>query len=85
MTEGPFDEDERKTLHTLAEMFEDKADREALRVILKQGVTITQLVHAYRGQKYLVNSLKATGGLLIIVGGGWAVLKGFGINIGVMK
>ena len=65
-----------ETLRSIADMFPDKNDREELRVIVSEGATIKELANAYRTQKGVVSFLKASSGLIIVMGGAYAVLKG---------
>lgn len=71
-----FSERERAALHSLAEMFEDKDDRDALRRLLDDGATIKQLITAYRTQKGALLGIKFIAGLIITIGGAWFVIKG---------
>lgn len=73
-----FSENERSALHSLAEMFDAKEDRDDLRQLLAEGATISELVMAYRTQKRLVGFLKAAAGLIAIFGAAAAALKTFG-------
>ncbi len=86
MTDKPvtaaFSETERATLHSLAEMFQDKDERDQLRALIAEGATITKIVQAYRTQRGVVSFLKAASGLIVVLGAAWAVLKGMGINLG---
>lgn len=74
-----FSETERATLHSMAEMFQDKGDRDQLRELLNEGATLSELVLAYRTQKRLVSFLKAAAGLVVVIGAAGAVLKGVGL------
>lgn len=56
-----FNESERAALHSLADMFGKSEDREKLRILLRQGVTLTQLVDAYKGQRWFIGTLKTLG------------------------
>ena len=49
--EQAFTDRERAALHSLAEMFSEKEDRDTLRELVKAGVTIKDLVFAYKYQK----------------------------------
>jgi hypothetical protein len=75
-TEGPFSRSERQTLHSLAEMFQDKEDRDELRRILEEGTTIRELVMAFKTNRRVIGSLKAVAGLIVVLGGAIAALKG---------
>lgn len=70
---------ERATLHSLAEMFSDKEDRDELRRLLDQGVTIREITLAYKTNRRMISTLKAAGGLIILLGGSWTAIKGLGI------
>jgi len=71
-----FSDTERAALHSLAEMFQDKNDRDALRRLLDDGATIKQLITAYRTQKGALLGIKFIAGLIVAVGGAWFVIKG---------
>ena len=74
-----FTEDERATLHSLAEIFSDKDDRDELRRLLHDGATLHALILAYKTNKRFVSILKTLGGLIVLVGGTVAALKGLGL------
>jgi hypothetical protein len=74
-----FSDDERVALRSLAEMFQDRDDRDALRRLLLEGATIGEIVLAYRAQRRMVGALKATGGLIVLLGATVAALKGLNL------
>ncbi len=78
-TSASFSATERATLHSMAEMFQDKDDRDQLRKIMIEGATPSELVLAYRTQKRLVSFLKAAAGLVVVLGAASAALKGMGL------
>ena len=78
-TEGSFTEDERATLHSLAEMFSDKDDRDELRQLIREGTTLRELVLAYRTNRRVISTLKTMGGLIVLAGGAVAALKGLNL------
>lgn len=71
-----FSTDERAALHALAEMFRSREDRDRLRDLMQEGATLKQLVTAYRSQKYLLTAVKVIAGLIVVVGGAWAAIRG---------
>lgn len=82
MNEGHFSEEERAALHSLAEMFQDKDDRDELRLLLHDGATLRQLILAYRTQRIAFTTIKAIAGFIVIVGGAAAALKASGAWVG---
>mgnify|MGYP000132623525 CR=1 FL=1 len=74
-----FNTEERAVLHSLAEMFGDKEDRNQLRILVHEGATIKELILAYKTQKRLVGTLKAVGGLIVLAGASVAALKGLNL------
>ncbi|MCI5038437.1 MAG: hypothetical protein MRY81_02020 [Donghicola eburneus] len=74
-----FNADERAALHSLAEMFQDKDDRDALRGLVQDGATISEIILAYRTQRRMVGFLKATGGMIVLLGATVAALKGLNL------
>ena len=74
-----FTDSERGTLRSLAEMFGEKDDRDALRRIVADGGTLKEIILAYRTQKMVIGTLKAIGGLIVLAGAAFAALKGFGL------
>lgn len=60
--DSSFTEDERATLHSLAEMFSDKDDRDELRRLVHEGTTLREIILAYKTNKRVVSTLKALGG-----------------------
>lgn len=74
-----FAEHERATLHSLAEMFSEKDDRDLLRQLLHEGVTLKELIMAYKTKRRMVGSLKALGALVVLGGAVVGTLKGFGL------
>ena len=46
LANGPFTEDERAALHSLAEMFQDKASRDELRRLVHEGTTLREIIMA---------------------------------------
>lgn len=74
-----FNEDERSALHSLAEIFQDKKDRDALRRLLDEGATLREIVVAYKTNRRVVSLLKAAGGLIVLAGGTVAALKGLNL------
>lgn len=77
--DSSFTEDERAALHSLAEIFQDKDDRDALRRLLDEGATLREIVMAYKTNRRVIAALKAGGGLIIIIGGAVAALKGLNL------
>jgi len=85
-----FDETERRRLHELAELFEDKGRFETLEKVVKSdgfpqlvklvnnGATLLQLVNAYNGQKYMVGFLKGAAGLVAAAAVIYGAFRGFG-------
>ena len=78
-SKGPFNDDERATLHSLAEMFSDKDDRDELRRLVHEGATLHELLLAYKTNRRVISSLKTIGGLIVLVGGVVAALKGLNL------
>lgn len=77
-----FTDAERAALHSLAEMFSLKEDRDTLRELVKSGVTIKDLVFAYKYQKTSWRLAKWVAGFITIVGGAvatYAKLTGKGV------
>lgn len=70
-----FSEDERATLHSLAEMFSNKEDRDELRKLVHEGTTLREIILAYRTNKRMVSVLKAVAGLIVLAGAAVAALK----------
>ncbi len=77
MDEAHFSEEEQTALHSLAEIFQDKDTRDELRRLLTEGTTLREIVFAYKANRRFVSSLKAVGGLIVVVGGAVTVLRGF--------
>ncbi|MCP3972287.1 MAG: hypothetical protein GY717_18585, partial [Rhodobacteraceae bacterium] len=77
--EASFSAPERATLHSLAEMFQEKDDRDQLRQLVHDGATVREIILAYRTQRRLAATLKAVGGLIVLAGGSVAALKGLGL------
>lgn len=77
--ENAFSETERSALHSLADMFQDREERDQLRSLISEGATITKIVQAYRTQKGVIGFLKAFAGLIVVIGGAAAVLRGSGL------
>ncbi len=76
---GAFTEDEHATLHSLAEMFSDKDDRDELRRLVHEGTTLREIILAYKTNKRVVSTLKTLGGLIVLAGGTVAALKGLNL------
>ena len=74
-----FTQDERATLHSLAEMFEDKEDRDELRRLVQAGTTLRELVMAYKVNRRVMTVLKASGGLVVLIGLVVSTLRGLNI------
>lgn len=70
-----FSNDERAALHSLAEMFQDKDDRDQLRQLMHDGATLKEIILAFRTQRRMISSLKAVGGLIVLLGATVAALK----------
>lgn len=79
VTESKFTEDERATLHSLAEMFSDKDDRDELRRLVHDGTTLHEIILAYKTNRRVVSTLKTVGGLIVLAGGTVAALKGLNL------
>lgn len=77
--EAPFSENERAALHSLAEMFQDKKSRDELRRLVHEGTTLREIILAYKTNRRVVSTLKTVGGLIILLGGSVAALKGLGL------
>lgn len=77
--ESKFTEDERATLHSLAEMFSDKGDRDELRRLVHDGTTLREIIMAYKTNRRAISMLKAIGGLVVLAGGTVAALKGLNL------
>jgi hypothetical protein len=75
---GSFTEEERKVLHSVAEIFSEKKDRDELRKLIDEGATLRELILAYRSQRRVVSTLKAIGGLVVLGGAVISVFKGAG-------
>jgi hypothetical protein len=71
-----FTQDERATLHSLAEMFQDKEERDELRKLLQAGTTLRELVMAYKVNLRMVTVLKASGGMIVLLAAVVAALRG---------
>ena len=78
-TESKFTEDERATLHSLAEMFSDKEERDELRRLVHDGTTLREIILAYKTNRRVVSTLKTVGGLVVLAGGTVAALKGLNL------
>ncbi|WP_136441065.1 hypothetical protein [Pacificoceanicola onchidii] len=78
-SENPFSDAERRTLLSLAEMFQDKKERDLLRDIVRDGTTLREILLAYRTQRRLIAFLKAFGGLIVLAGAAVAALKGLNL------
>ncbi len=78
-TESKFTEDERATLHSLAEMFSDKDDRDELRSLVRSGATLHEIILAYKTNRRAVSLLKAAGGVIVLGGATVAALKGLNL------
>jgi radical SAM superfamily enzyme with C-terminal helix-hairpin-helix motif len=74
-----FTDEERAALHSLAEMLRDKDDRDLLRRLIHDGTTLREIILAYRTQRRLIAGLKATAGLIVLLGGAVAALKSLGL------
>ena len=72
-----FSEEERATLHAVAEMFQDKDDRDELRQLLSEGATLSELVTAYKSRRWLIAWLKAAGGLIVLGAAVYGALQAF--------
>lgn len=70
-----FSSNERAALHSLAEMFQDKDDRDQLRQLMHDGATLKEIILAFRTQRRMISSLKAVGGLIVLLGAAVAALK----------
>ena len=77
--DSAFNPSERATLHSLAEMFGDKDDRDQLRRLVQEGATLRELILAYKTQRRLVGSLKALGGFVVLIAAVVAALKGLSL------
>ncbi|MFW2541590.1 hypothetical protein ACN2XU_03030 [Primorskyibacter sp. 2E107] len=77
--ESSFSESERAVLHSLAEMFQSKGERDLLRHIVQDGTTLREIILAYRTQRRMVATLKALGGLIVLFGASVGALKGLGL------
>ncbi|WP_181892953.1 hypothetical protein [Falsiruegeria mediterranea] len=77
--EAPFSVNERAALHSLAEMFQDKKSRDELRRLVHEGTTLREIILAYKTNRRLVSTLKTVGGLIMLLGGSVAALKGLGL------
>lgn len=58
-----FTREEKAILHSIAEMFQDKDDRDELRRILDDGRTLQDLILAYKTNRKVVSTLKALGAI----------------------
>ena len=72
-----FTSDERATLHSLAEMFQDKEDRDELRRLLHAGTTLRELVMAYKVNRRMMTVLKASGGMIVLLAAVVAAVRGW--------
>ena len=77
--ESRFTEEERATLHSLAEMFSNKDDRDELRQLVREGTTLHELVLAYRTNRRAVSTLKTIAALIGLIGGAVVALKGLNL------
>ncbi|QBF32132.1 hypothetical protein [Thalassococcus sp. S3] len=64
---SPFTASERAVLHQLAEMFSEKEDRDHLRRLLEEGVTLKQIILAYKTNRRMMATLKAIGALIVLL------------------
>ena len=71
-----FSEQERATLHSLAEIFSDKRDRDELRRLIHEGTTLREIILAYKTNRMVVSTLKTVGGLIVLISAAWAALRG---------
>ncbi|MEL6959717.1 MAG: hypothetical protein AAGL89_12280 [Pseudomonadota bacterium] len=71
-----FSADERATLHSLAEMFSDKDDRDELRRLVHDGTTLREIIMAYKTKHRVVSTLKAVGAFVVLASAVVAALKG---------
>ena len=74
-----FSESQRAALHSLAEMFQDKASRDELRRLVHEGTTLREIIMAYKTNRRAVSTLKTIGTLIVLAGGSVAALKGLGL------
>ena len=58
-----FSESQRAALHSLAEMFQDKASRDELRRLVHEGTTLREIIMAYKTNRRAVSTLKTIGSL----------------------
>lgn len=79
ITDSKFTDDERATLHSLAEMFSNKDDRDELRRLVQDGTTLREIILAYKTNRRVVSTLKTVGGLIVLAGGTVAALRGFSL------
>lgn len=77
--ESQFSSDERAALHSLAEMFQDKDSRDELRRLVHDGTTLREIILAYKTNRRVISTLKTIGGLVVLVGGTVAALKGLNL------
>lgn len=77
--ESSFSTDERATLHVVAEMFERKEDRDALRNLIEDGATLSEIITAYRSRRFVIASLKGTAALVVTLGAAYGVLRGLNL------
>lgn len=81
MAGGSFSEAERAILHSLAEMFQDKEDRDELRRILDEGVSLREIILAYKTDRRLVKKLKAWGTFIVLLASVGGALKAISLWI----
>jgi len=74
-----FTDDERAALHSLAEMFQLKEDRDELRRLVDSGTTLRELVMAYKVNRRMMTVLKASGGMIVLGAAVVAALRGLNI------
>ncbi|WP_136443674.1 hypothetical protein [Pacificoceanicola onchidii] len=74
-----FTETELAALRSLAEIFQDKDERDELRNLIQEGATIREILLAYRTQRRLGATLKAIAGLIVLAGAAVAALKGLNL------
>ncbi len=76
--QNSFSREERKVLHSLVEIFQDKECRDKLREIIRDGTTLRELIMAYKTQRRLVSYLKAVGGLVVLLAAVVAAVRQLG-------
>ena len=64
-------------VHALHRIFRDDQDLRSLQDMVERGVTIKQMADAWKGQRYMIATLKGVAVLIATCGAAWAVLKGF--------